>query len=93
MLVTSLGGITWAWGGPQVIIVATLGVALLVVFLAAERRAREPVLPPGLLRDRVFAVAGSLSLIVGFALFGTVTFLPLYFQTVAGATPQGQVFG
>lgn len=89
VLVTSLGGTTWPWGSPQVIIVATLGVALLVVFLAAERRAREPVLPPGLLRDRVFAVAGSLSLIVGFALFGTLTFLPLYFQTVASATPTG----
>jgi EmrB/QacA subfamily drug resistance transporter len=89
VLVTSLGGTTWAWGSPQVIIVATLGVALLVVFLAAERRAREPMLPPGLLRDRVFAVAGSLSLIVGFALFGTLTFLPLYFQTVASATPTG----
>ena len=87
VLITSLGGTTWAWGSPQAIIVATLGVALLVVFLAAERRAREPVLPPGLLRDSVFAVAGSLSLIVGFALFGTLTFLLLYFQTVASATP------
>jgi EmrB/QacA subfamily drug resistance transporter len=89
VLVTSLGGTTWAWGSARVIIVAALGVALLVLFLAAERRAREPVLPLGLLRDRVFAVAGSLSLIVGFALFGTLTFLPLYFQTVAAATPTG----
>ena len=40
------------------------------------------MLPPSLLRDRVFAVGGSLSLIVGFALFGAVMFLPLYFQTV-----------
>ncbi|HEY1835128.1 MAG TPA: MFS transporter, partial [Solirubrobacteraceae bacterium] len=52
-------------------------------------RAKEPVLPPSLLRDRVFAVAGSLSAIVGFALFGSVTFLPLYFQTVDAASPTG----
>jgi EmrB/QacA subfamily drug resistance transporter len=89
VLVTSLGGTTWAWGSAQVILVAALGVLLLVFFLAAERRAREPVLPLALLRDRVFAVAGVLSLIVGFALFGTVTFLPLYFQTVDGASPTG----
>jgi EmrB/QacA subfamily drug resistance transporter len=89
VLVTSLGGTTWAWGSAQVILVAALGVLLLVFFLAAERRAREPVLPLALLRDRVFAVAGALSLIVGFALFGTVTFLPLYFQTVDGASPTG----
>jgi EmrB/QacA subfamily drug resistance transporter len=87
VLVTSLGGTTWEWGSAQVVLVAALGVLLLVFFLAAERRAREPVLPPALLRDRVFAVAGALSLIVGFALFGSVTFLPLYFQTVDAATP------
>jgi EmrB/QacA subfamily drug resistance transporter len=87
VLVTSLGGTTWAWGSGQVVLVGALGVALIVAFLAVERRAREPVLPPSLLRDRVFAVAGGLSLIVGFALFGAVTFLPLYFQTVDGDSP------
>jgi MFS family permease len=87
VLVTSLGGSTWAWDSPQVILVGALGVLLLVVFLAAERRAREPVLPLELLRDRVFAVAAPLSLVVGFAMFGSITFLPLYFQTVDAATP------
>src|SRR5256714_5421395 len=87
VLVTSQGGTTWAWDSAQVILIAALGVMLLAFFLAAERRAREPVLPLGLLRDRVFAVAGALSLIVGFAMFGSVTFLPLYFQTVDAATP------
>jgi EmrB/QacA subfamily drug resistance transporter len=89
VLVTSQGGTTWAWDSAQVILIAALGVMLLAFFLLAERRAREPVLPLSLLRDRVFAVAGALSLMVGFALFGTVTFLPLYFQTVDGATPTG----
>jgi MFS family permease len=64
-------------------------VALLALFLAVERRAREPIVPLALLRDRVFAVAGPLSLIVGFALFGAVTFLPLFFQTVDGSSPTG----
>ena len=89
VLVTSLGGTTWAWGSAEVVLVGALGVALLALFVAVERRAREPVLPPALMRDRVFAVASTLSLIVGFALFGTVTFLPLYFQTVDGASPTG----
>ena len=87
VLVTSQGGTSWAWDSPQVILIAALGVMLLAFFLAAERRAVEPVLPLSLLRNRVFAVAGALSLIVGFAMFGSVTFLPLYFQTVDGATP------
>ena len=87
MLVASLGGTAWAWGAPQTILVAAAGLLLLGVFILVERRAAEPVLPLELLRDRVFAVAGGLSLIVGFALFGSVTFLPLYFQTVDAATP------
>ena len=87
VLVASLGGTAWAWGAPQTILVAAAGLLLLGVFILVERRAAEPVLPLQLLRDRVFAVAGGLSLIVGFALFGSVTFLPLYFQTVDAATP------
>ncbi len=89
VLVASLGGTTWAWGASQTIIVAAAGVLLLGVFVAVERRAAEPILPPKLLRDRVFAVASTLSLIVGFAMFGSITFLPLYFQTVDQASPTG----
>jgi EmrB/QacA subfamily drug resistance transporter len=87
VLVTSLGGNTWAWGSTETIAIGGLGLALLGTFAFAERRAREPILPPALVRDRVFAIAGSLSLIVGFALFGSVTFLPLYFQTVDANSP------
>jgi EmrB/QacA subfamily drug resistance transporter len=87
VLVASLGGTTWAWGSGQTLLVAILGVLLLGVFLVVERRAREPVLPISVLRDEVFRIAGLLSLIVGFALFGSVTFLPLFFQTVFHSSP------
>jgi EmrB/QacA subfamily drug resistance transporter len=89
VLVASLGGTTWAWGSLQVVLVSVAAIALLFLFLAVERRAREPVLPLAVLRDAVFRVAGMLSLIVGFALFGSVTFLPLYFQTVFHSSPTG----
>ena len=89
VLVASLGGTTWPWASAQTIVVGALGVVLLGVFLLVERRAPEPVLPLAVLRDAVFRVAGSLSLVVGFALFGAVTFLPLFFQTVYEASPTG----
>ena len=89
VLVASLGGTTWAWGSAQTVLVGAAGVVLFAVFLAVERRAREPVLPIAVLRDEVFRIAGSLSLIVGFALFGSVTFLPLFFQTVFHSSPTG----
>jgi EmrB/QacA subfamily drug resistance transporter len=87
VLVTSLGGTTWSWGSPQVITTLVLAGALLGVFLLVESRSVEPILPLSMLGDRVFRVAGTLSLIVGFALFGSVTFLPLLFQTVNGSGP------
>ena len=87
VLVTSLGGTTWEWGSPQTVVTAMHRRGRARRLRLVERRATEPVLPPALWRERVFAVAGALSLIVGFALFGAVTFLPLYFQTVDAATP------
>ena len=87
VLVASLGGTTWPWGSAQTVLVAVLGAVLLGLFVLVERRAKEPVLPLSLLRDDVFRVASLLSLIVGFALFGTITFLPLFFQTVFHASP------
>jgi EmrB/QacA subfamily drug resistance transporter len=87
ILVTSLGGTTWEWASTQTFIAGGLGIAALALFAFVERRVPEPILPPSLWRQPVFRVAGALSLIAGFALFGAVTFLPLYFQTVDGATP------
>jgi EmrB/QacA subfamily drug resistance transporter len=87
VLVTSLGGNTWAWGSPQLLAVAAVTLVLLATFIRVERRAAEPVLPLRLFRNRVFAVASAVGLIVGFSLFGAITFLPLFFQTVNGAGP------
>lgn len=59
---------------------------LLAAFLLVEARVREPLLPLGLFRSRVFSVANVAGLIAGFALLGTVFFVSQYFQTVQGYT-------
>jgi DNA-binding MarR family transcriptional regulator len=64
-------------------------VVLLALFIVTERRAAEPVLPPRLFANRVFTVTSAIGLIVGFALFGSVTYLPLFLQVVNGASPTG----
>jgi EmrB/QacA subfamily drug resistance transporter len=87
VLITSLGGTTWEWASTETFVTGAIGLVALVTFGLVERRAVEPVLPLTLLRERVFRVAGALSLIAGFALFGAITFLPLYFQTVDGDSP------
>jgi EmrB/QacA subfamily drug resistance transporter len=87
ILVADLGGTTYAWSSP--LMLGLMGIALLalVLFAIVERRAAEPVLPPRLFGGRTFLIGTLVGLIVGFALFGSVTYLPLYLQVVKGVSP------
>ncbi|MEU5098352.1 MFS transporter [Streptomyces sp. NPDC020996] len=87
VLVASLGGTTWAWGSAETVGLVVLGVALGVAFVLVERRAAEPVLPPKLFRIRTFTLSAVISFIVGFAMFGAMTYLPTFLQVVHGVTP------
>ncbi|MET7284768.1 MDR family MFS transporter [Streptomyces sp. NPDC005573] len=87
VLVASLGGTTWAWDSAEIIGLAVLGVLLACAFVAVERRAAEPVLPLKLFRVRTFTLAAVISFIVGFAMFGAMTYLPTFLQVVHGISP------
>ncbi len=87
ILFTSLGGTTWAWDSPQSIALIILGPLLLITFVLVERRAAEPIVPLQLFQNRIFVVTSAVGFIVGFALFGAVTYLPLYLQIVKGYSP------
>ncbi|MEU1086878.1 MDR family MFS transporter [Streptomyces sp. NPDC005576] len=87
VLVASLGGTTWEWGSAQIIGLAVLAVVLLVAFVAVERRAAEPVLPLKLFRIRTFSLVALISFVIGFAMFGAMTYLPTFLQVVQGITP------
>src|SRR4051794_27768922 len=87
ILLTSLGGNTYEWGSWQIVAMGVVGVMALVAFAFVERRAAEPILPPSLFRNRVFVVCSAVGLVVGFALFGALTYLPLFQQVVRGLSP------
>ncbi|WP_406111397.1 MFS transporter [Streptomyces sp. NBC_01003] len=87
VLVASLGGTTWAWDSAQIIGLAVLGVVLAGVFVQVERRAAEPVLPLKLFRIRTFTLSAVISFVVGFAMFGAMTYLPTFLQVVQGISP------
>ncbi|WP_128381020.1 MFS transporter [Streptomyces cavernae] len=87
VLVASLGGTTWAWDSPQIVGLAALGVVLAVFFVQVERRAAEPVLPLKLFRIRTFTLSALISFVVGFAMFGAMTYLPTFLQVVQGVSP------
>lgn len=86
VLVTTWGGVEYAWGSWQILGLAGLAVATLMAFGFFERRVAEPVLPLDLFRDRNFTVVSGISFLLGFAMFGAITFLPLFQQTVQGAS-------
>ncbi|WP_225830768.1 MDR family MFS transporter [Streptomyces sp. NK08204] len=87
VLVASLGGTSWGWGSAQIIGLAVLGVVLAFAFVVVEHRAVEPVLPLKLFRIRTFRLAAVISFIVGFAMFGAMTYLPTFLQVVHGVSP------
>jgi predicted MFS family arabinose efflux permease len=87
VLFTSLGGTTYGWGSAPILLMILSGVVLLVVFPFVERRAAEPILPLELFHNPIFVVTSAIGFIVGLALFGAITYLPLYLQVVKGDSP------
>jgi EmrB/QacA subfamily drug resistance transporter len=86
-LLSDIGGTSYPWSSPLVLGLILVSVLTLVMFVLVERKAAEPVLPLRLFRQRTFVVTSAVGWIVGFALFGSVTYFPLYLQVVKGVSP------
>ena len=80
LLLGLMGSSSWRW----VLIAAS--VALFVLLLWVERRAADPILPLALFRDRLFAIATAHGVLTGWAILGSVSFIPLFVQAVKGTS-------
>ena len=87
VLLTSLGGTTYPWASAEIVLLGAIGVSGLVAFAWTESRAAEPILPLALFRNRVFRTTSAIGFVIGFALFGALTYLPLFQQVVRGDSP------
>ena len=87
ILLATWGGTQYAWGSVQIIGLALVTAAAGVAFLVTEKRAAEPMLPLHVFRNRNFSVSMVLTFLTGLAMFGAMTFLPLFQQTVQGESP------
>lgn len=87
ILLTTFGGTTYAWASIEIFALGLLTVVGIAAFVLFERRASEPILPLELFRNRTFVVSSAIGLVVGFALFGSLTYLPLFQQVVRGLDP------
>ena len=87
VLVTDLAGNKAAREAPWLLAMAGVGLVALVAFPFVEMRAAEPILPLRLFKQRAFLVASGVGLVVGFAMFGSVTYIPIFLQVAKGDTP------
>lgn len=86
VLITTWGGNKYAWGSTEILGMAAVGVVMIALFLWTQTRVAEPILPLGIFRNRNFSLVSIIGFMVGFAMFGAISFLPLYIQTVQGAS-------
>ena len=85
-LALSWGGTEYPGGSATIIVLFAGSAVALALFVWAEARAAEPILPLHLFRKSVFSVSVVLAFIVGFAMLGALTFLPTYLQYVKGVS-------
>jgi EmrB/QacA subfamily drug resistance transporter len=87
LLFLSWGGSVYPWASPVILTLAAVASLFYGLLIRQERRADEPILPPHLFGNRVFVVGVSVIGLNAMALFGSLVFLPLFFQVVLGASP------
>ncbi|MFE0176080.1 MDR family MFS transporter [Streptomyces sp. NPDC059002] len=86
VLVTTWGGSEYAWGSAVIMELIGIGVASLIGFLFVQKKAAEPIMPLHIFRSRNFSLMSVIGFITGFVMFGAMLFLPLYQQSVQGAS-------
>lgn len=90
LLALSWGGHTYPWGSPEITGLFAVAAVVFVAFIATEtwqaRRGGQPVLPLELFRDPIYTVGVLATVIIGFGMFGTILYIPLFIQGVLGTS-------
>jgi hypothetical protein len=86
MLALSWGGVEYAWGSWQIVGMFVFSTVMLALFIFAESRSREPIIPLSLFKNRIVAISELVIFFTAFGMFGGIIFIPLFFQGVLGAT-------
>jgi EmrB/QacA subfamily drug resistance transporter len=91
LLYLNWAGEHYGWTDPVALALVVASIVLTVVFVLVELRVEEPIIPMQLFRNSIFTISNLYGFIMGFAMFGGVIFLPIYFQGVMGmsATKSG----
>lgn len=89
ILVASWGGGEYEWDSPVIITLIVLAAVFSMLFVWAEAKAEEPLIPLKVFKNRNFVLSTSAGLFIGIAMFGTIAYLPTYLQMVTGVNATG----
>jgi len=84
LLVTEWGGNRYEWTSAEVVGLVLAGVGLAVAFVVVEHRVADPIIPPWLFRIFTVRISATTATVFGMLMFGTILFVPVYFQIVRG---------
>jgi EmrB/QacA subfamily drug resistance transporter len=77
---------TAEWTDPFVGGLIAVGVAFTALFVWVESRAKEPIVPLDLFRNRTFTASVLAVFLAAFGFFGAIIFVPRWFQSVYGSS-------
>ncbi|MDB5178757.1 MAG: transporter, partial [Patescibacteria group bacterium] len=80
------GGSKYAWSSPTSLGLFTVAAIMTGVLIAVERVAEDPILPLRLFKERTFNLANIIIMLSSAAMFGSILFIPVFFQSVLGQT-------
>lgn len=86
LLAMTWGGVEYPWGSIQIIGLLTVAIAAIAGFIWQELRAEDPMIPLSIFKNSIFRVSSIMLFLVGIAMFGAIVYLPLFAQTVQGAS-------
>ncbi|HEY2004594.1 MAG TPA: MDR family MFS transporter [Candidatus Saccharimonadia bacterium] len=80
------GGDKYAWDSPQILGLFATAAVMTAVFATVEHYAKDPIIPLRLFKSRVFTLSNIIIMISAAAMFGSILYIPVFFQMVLGDT-------
>jgi EmrB/QacA subfamily drug resistance transporter len=87
------GGSQYPWGSTEIITLLVVAIVALFAFIWRETKAKDPIVSLGLFKNRVFTVSIIATFLASLGMFGSILFIPVFAQGVAGfsATNSGLI--
>ena len=86
MLALSWGGVEQPWGSAPILGLLAFSLMMGILFLIIETRTEEPLIPLSLYKNKIFRISQIIIFLMGMGMFGSLIFIPLFFQGVLGAS-------